>query len=82
MTLLFNLVIAGLLVIASTSRAHAYLDAGSGSMLVQLLFGGVAGLLVLLKLYWHRLRVFLGLAVEPTGAISDAHADGSGRDRH
>lgn len=34
---------------------HAYLDPGSGSMFLQLLLGGVAGVGVILKLYWHRL---------------------------
>lgn len=32
-----------------------YLDPGSGSMLVQLLVGGVAAAAVALKLYWYRL---------------------------
>jgi hypothetical protein len=33
----------------------AYLDPGTGSMLVQLLVGGVAAAGVALKLYWHRI---------------------------
>jgi hypothetical protein len=32
-----------------------YLDPGSGSMLVQLLVGGVAAAAVAIKLYWYRL---------------------------
>ena len=32
-----------------------YLDPGSGSMLAQLLVGGVAAAAVALKLYWYRL---------------------------
>ena len=39
----------------------AYLDPGSGSMLVQLLVGGVAAAVVALKLYWYRLLVLLRL---------------------
>jgi hypothetical protein len=35
---------------------EAYLDPGSGSMLVQLLLGGFAGAAVILKLGWQRLR--------------------------
>jgi hypothetical protein len=35
--------------------AYAYLDPGSGSMLLQLLLGGIAGLTVLAKMYWNRL---------------------------
>ena len=33
----------------------AYLDPGTGSMLVQLLVGGFAAAGVALKLYWHRI---------------------------
>jgi hypothetical protein len=33
----------------------AYLDPGTGSMLVQLLVGGVAAAGVAIKLYWHRI---------------------------
>ena len=33
----------------------AYLDAGSGSVLVAALAGGLAGIALLLKLYWHRI---------------------------
>jgi hypothetical protein len=35
------------------STALAYLDPGSGSMMLQLLLGGIAGLGVFLKLYWQ-----------------------------
>jgi hypothetical protein len=40
----------------SESRLDAYLDPGSGSMLVQLLLGGVAGAAVIVKLGWQRFR--------------------------
>ena len=33
-------------------QVYAYLDPGSGSMMLQLLFGGIAGLVMILKLYW------------------------------
>jgi hypothetical protein len=33
----------------------AYLDPGTGSMIVQLLVGGVAAVAVTAKLYWHRI---------------------------
>ena len=38
------------------ARLDAYLDPGSGSMLVQLLLGGVAGAAVIIKLGWERFR--------------------------
>ena len=43
-------------IFGNPSIAHAYLDPGTGAMLLQLLLGGVAGLLVILKLYWHRIK--------------------------
>ncbi len=42
------------------SVAFAYLDPGSGSMLLQLVLGGLAGLAVIAKLYWHRLLGLFG----------------------
>ena len=36
--------------------AYAYLDPGSGSMLLQLLLGGVTGVVVIVKLYWQRVK--------------------------
>jgi len=38
----------------------AYLDPGSGSMLLQLLAGGVAGVAVAGKLYWQRVKRAFG----------------------
>ncbi len=34
----------------------AYLDPGAGSLILQALAGGVAGLVVVGKLYWARIR--------------------------
>jgi hypothetical protein len=36
--------------------AYAYVDPGTGGMLVQLVTGGVAGLFVLARLYWGRIK--------------------------
>ena len=40
----------------SETQVDAYLDPGSGSMLVQLLLGGVAGAAVIVKLGWQSFR--------------------------
>jgi hypothetical protein len=37
----------------------AYLDAGSGSLIVQAVVGGAAGVAVATKLYWRRLVAWL-----------------------
>ena len=42
-------------------RLFAYLDPGSGSVLLQALAGGLAALGVVLKLYWRRLMELLHL---------------------
>jgi hypothetical protein len=47
--------------LAAPKTAQAYLDPGTGSILLQVIIGGVAGLGVVGKLYWHRLRGLLGL---------------------
>jgi hypothetical protein len=39
----------------------AYLDPGAGSMMLQVLLGGSAALLVVLKLTWRRLAAFVGI---------------------
>ncbi len=44
------------LVWVAEAPVDAYLDPGSGSMLVQLLLGGVAGAAVVVKLGWERFR--------------------------
>ena len=38
----------------------AYLDPGSGSMLLQAIVGGTAAAGVTLKLYWRRIKARLG----------------------
>jgi len=39
-----------------SNTAYAYLDPGTGSMMLQLLLAGLAGLAVTLKLTWRRIR--------------------------
>ncbi|HWB57588.1 MAG TPA: hypothetical protein VG479_11695 [Gaiellaceae bacterium] len=41
--------------------ALAYLDPGSGSMILQAVVGGVAAVAVMGKLYWRRFLGFLGI---------------------
>ena len=45
--------------------AVAYLDPGTGSMLLQVILGGIAAVGVAIKLYWHRLRAAFGMAKKP-----------------
>ncbi len=56
--LIYGLVLLG--TVGVTSPAYAYLDPGTGSMLVQMLLGGVAGAMVIGKLYWHQVKAIFG----------------------
>ena len=47
--------------LALPRESHAYLDPASGSILLQVILGGVAGAGLLVKLYWHRLLRLVGL---------------------
>ncbi len=38
-----------------SSPSYAYLDGGTANMLIQVIFGGVAGGLVFIKLYWQKI---------------------------
>jgi len=45
--------------VITIESAQAYLDPGTGSLFIQVILGGVAGLLIAGKLFWHRILVFL-----------------------
>jgi hypothetical protein len=40
------------------TSAQAYLDPGTGSMILQAVIGAVAGALIVIKLYWYKLTSF------------------------
>ena len=52
--------------------AHAYLDPATGSIILQIVLGGIAGLGVFGKLFWHRIRAFFGAS-----ATADSGDDSS-----
>lgn len=41
--------------LSMTINAEAYLDPGTGSMMLQVILGGLAAIGVAIKLYWHKL---------------------------
>ena len=47
--------IAGAVALAPSS-AHAYIDPGTGSMILQGIIAGVVGGLVVIKMYWQRIK--------------------------
>jgi len=55
-------VLITILLLLMFTDALAYLDPGTGSMLLQVILGGIAAIGVAIKLYWHRLRAAFGMA--------------------
>ena len=57
----------------------AYLDPGSGSMILQIIAGGLAAVAVTAKLYWNRILRFLRIRKdEPeTGTATEARSTDS-----
>ena len=55
---IYPIVLIFLSLLLVTEPAFAYLDPGTGGMLIQIILGGVAGLAVAGKLFWHQLKSF------------------------
>jgi hypothetical protein len=54
----------------------AYLDPGSGSMILQIIAGGLAAVAVTAKLYWNRLLRFLRIRKDEPETTADARPTG------
>ena len=57
--------ILAILLLSSAQPAFAYLDPGTGSMLLQVILGGIAAVGVALKLFWHKIRIAVGMSKKP-----------------
>lgn len=53
----------------STSPVYGYLDAGTGSIIAQMIIGGIAGFMVMLKLYWYRIKAFFSRSSSETSEL-------------
>ena len=60
----FLCLIVGL--ISYTSPAYAYLDPGTGSMLLTGLIAGLAAIISFLSIYWQKVKAFFGKEKEDT----------------
>lgn len=38
------------------SNAYAYIDPGSGTIIIQIIIGALVGVGITIKLYWHKLK--------------------------
>jgi hypothetical protein len=54
------------------SERIMYVDPGAGSLVLQLILGGIAGALVTLKVFWRRLRARVGKSADaPTNPTEE-----------
>ena len=67
------------IIVVMPFQAHAYIDPGTSAMLAQLVLGGVAGLLVVAKLYWHRIKTLFGFSSDENGTGEENEAQAEAR---
>ncbi len=51
-----SLLVCACILLAFPPPAYAYLDPGTGSLIVQLLVAGLLGVALTIKLFWRRIR--------------------------
>ncbi|MCK4867756.1 MAG: hypothetical protein KAT39_06885 [Alphaproteobacteria bacterium] len=49
------------MLVAVTPPAHAYIDPGTAGLLLQAIIGGIVGALFTIRIYWQKIKLFLGL---------------------
>ena len=64
---------AAIVALAWTTPSHAYLDPGTGSIILQSVLAGVAVAIGVLRLYWYRFKSFLSSL---TGAPREIEGNG------
>ncbi len=67
------------ILLSLSTPAYAYLDPGTGSVLVQGLLAGAVSALAVLKLYWQRIKRFFGSRskkpVDPHSSVRSKNDD-------
>ena len=66
----------GLVGLAASAPSHAYLDPGTGSIILQSVLAGIAVALGLLRLHWYRFKSFIRSI---TGGTNDSKGRGGQR---
>ena len=64
--------VIAVMLLGGGTPAFAYVDPGTGSMLLQVILGGIAAAGVALKLFWHKIRAALSTTKKP---VSGDEAD-------
>ena len=56
---MFKLILSFFLYFSSISVAHAYIDPGTGSIILQAILGFIAVILAGASFYWHKFKSFI-----------------------
>lgn len=67
-----GILVVGLIIVATPGRAHAYLDPGTGSVVLQVVVAGVLGAIFTLKSYLRALVSYVSRLFGKKGSTSDA----------
>jgi hypothetical protein len=59
------------IVLVLARNAHAYLDPGTGSYLIQILLATLVGSAFAIKIFWHNIKGFLGRMFSKNEGESD-----------
>ncbi len=70
-----SLIVPFILTLAATESAYAYIDPGTGSILLQGLIAGIAAGLVVIKLYWYKVKAFLFGRGQKANSPADSPGD-------
>ncbi|MDA8020978.1 MAG: hypothetical protein MPN21_26370 [Thermoanaerobaculia bacterium] len=58
--------------------AQAYFDPASGSLILQMILGGIAGVALMVRIYWHKLLGLFG--VQTADPTEESEGDDEGDD--
>ncbi len=70
----FSTLFPFVIVLLWAQPVFAYLDPNSGSMMLQIILGGLAGLAVAGKLFWQRIMMFFTPRSKQESALDEEHS--------
>lgn len=64
-----------------SQSAAAYLDPGTGSLILQMLIAGIVGAMFTIKLYWYKLKAFIARLLGEEKETENNHDNDSKPDK-
>ena len=68
-----SLSLSFILFFGTTQSALAYFDPGTGSVIMQLILGGIGGVIVISKIYWLKIRSIFRLKPQKKKPVTKDH---------